>query len=271
MKSEGNPIIETHSKRIAIGMQALSDDYGLRQIPWTARIDITTERTDTQALNHQQKIQAMITQNPITGRARKKLGNVYARTLYGKNVLQTCPPPRKGKETIQQKKAMSIFAQVSQMSNQVSASLLNQIYYSAPIGRNRRQQFNKDLSTGEIKVDGEWTFSPEQIQRIGSNPIVTTEGKSFTLASTQLVIPISEISVTQSAIVNETPLILLICPQKNCCLSMLQYTELQQDIIRLTNIPSYLMNQDVFLMFLWKANVGTEANPILTFGRYERI
>lgn len=212
----------------------------------------------------------MITQNTIIGHAKKKLGGLYARTLYGKNIIQSCPPPNKEKLAPSQKAAQSAFGRVSLLSNQVPASLLNQIYYSAPIGRSRRQQWNKNLMKGLSKIDGSWTFQPNLIEILGSNPKVSEEAYNLILPSTQVEIPISDLSAVNNAITTETPCIILISPEPNICISLLPYTSIVSDNIVLQNLSTTLVEKNCWLFPLWKVNIGTQQTPIYTYGRYEK-
>lgn len=212
----------------------------------------------------------MITQNPITGKARKKLGGVYMRTLYGKNVVQTCPPSKKGKLTKTQVESAKGFALVSLLSAQLSASILNQIYYTAPTGRNRRQQWCKDLMTGRYKDDEDWLYNPALIRKLGSNPKVTELGINLTLASTQVEIPISNFSSTSNAILTEPPCIILICVEEVVCISLLDYTLIVGTNIVLQNLSQNLVGKECWLFPLWKTNIGTQTNPIYCYGRFEK-
>lgn len=212
----------------------------------------------------------MITQNPITGKARRRLGNIYARTLYGKNVIQTCPPPRKGKETEALRKVNNLFKAVANMANQLSASLLNQIYYTPPTGRNRRQQFFKDLAQGEYLDDNQWKFNPSLIERIGNNPIVSSDCLQIELLSNRVEISSSELSSTEIALQNEIPLLILICFDTQTCMSCLQYTQIETSTIVLQELPSRLIGKEVSIFPLWKTNIGTQANPIITWGGYRK-
>lgn len=212
----------------------------------------------------------MLTQNPLIGRAKKKLGNIYARTLYGKNVIQTCPPPTKGKQTPNQIAASSRFGWLSRLSNQVSASLLNQIYYQAPIGRSRRMQWMKDLASGMTQAGESWQFLPQNIVSLGSNLKVSETAFNCVLASTQLNIPIADLSAVGSAITTETPLLILICPEADICISLLPYTTLQNEQISLNNLSSTLIGKESYIFPLWKTNIGTQATPVITFGSYQK-
>lgn len=211
----------------------------------------------------------MITQNPITGKARKKLGGVYARTLYGKNVLQTCPPSRKGHQTKAEMEASRGFAFVSLLSSQLSSSILNDIYYTPPTGRNRRQQWCKDLMTGRYKENTSWNYNPNIIKKLGGNPIVTESAITLTPMSNQVVIPISNLSTINNAITTEPPCIILICVQKCVCVSLEHCTTLENNQITISNLSSTLIGQECWLVPLWKTNIGTQQNPIICYGRYE--
>lgn len=211
----------------------------------------------------------MITQNPITGKARKKLGTLYARTLYGKNIIQQCPPSRKGKQTAAEMEASSGFGFVSLLSAQLSASLLNQIYYAPPTGRNRRQQWCKDLMTGRIKDGAKWNYNPNLIRKLGGNPKVSESAISLTPASTEVVIPLSNFSAVDNAITTEPPCIILICVEACVCISLLDYTTIVGDNIVLQNLSSTLVGKECCLFPLWQTNIGTQQNPIICYGRYE--
>jgi len=212
----------------------------------------------------------MITQNPITGKARKKLGALYARTLYGKNVIQQCPPSRKGKQTKAEQEASRGFGFVSLLSAQISASMLNQIYYAPPTGRNRRQQWCKDLMTGRFKDSDKWEYYPGYIHKLGGNPKVTEQGICLTLTSTEVVIPLSSFNAVNNAITTEPPCIILICVEASICISLLDYTSIVNDNIVLQNISSTVVGKECWLFPLWQTNIGTQQNPIICFGRFEK-
>lgn len=212
----------------------------------------------------------MITQNPIIGKARKKLGAIYARTLYGKNVLQSCPPSTKGKEAPSQLAAQKSFAVVARLSNQLSASLLNNLYYSPPSGRNRRQQWCRDLAKGCVKVDGVWTYQPGLIQRLGGNPKVSQEAISLTVTSKRVEIPISSLSAVNNAIVSEPPCIILIDVADLICISLLDYTTIENETIVLQNLSTTLIGKECWLFPLWLTNIGTQQNPIYQYGSYQK-
>lgn len=212
----------------------------------------------------------MITQNPITGKAHKKLGAVYARTLYGKNVIQQCPPSRKGKQTAAEVEASRGFGFVSLMSAQISTSMLNQIYYAPPTGRNRRQQWCKDLMTGRIKDGDKWDYNPDLIRKLGGNPKVSELAISLTPASTEVVIPLSSFSAVNNAITTEPPCIILICIEECICISLLDYTSIEGNNIVLQNLSSTIIGKECWLFPLWQTNIGTQQNPIICYGRFEK-
>lgn len=212
----------------------------------------------------------MITQNPIIGRARKKLAGVYARTLYGKNILQSCPPPHNGKKTENQAAAWNSFGQLSKMSNQLSASLLNSIYYAAPIGRSRRGQWCKDLATGMQKSAQGWIFDPAMIEILGGNPKVAETAFSLIPTLTRFEINVSSLSAVGNAVTTEIPCLILICPTKNICIDLLPYTTLNDGVLTVEPISTTLLNEECFIFPLWRVNVGTQANPIWAFGSYQK-
>lgn len=212
----------------------------------------------------------MITQNPITGKSRKKLGALYARTLYGKNVIQQCPPSRKGKQTKAEQEASRGFGFVSLLSAQLSASILNQIYYAPPTGRNRRQQWCKDLMTGRYKEDDQWNYNPALIRKLGGNPKVSESAISLTPASTEVIIPLSSFSAVNNAITTEPPCIILICVEACICISLLEYTSIVENNIILQNLSTTLVGKQCWLFPLWQTNIGTQQNPIICYGRFEK-
>ena len=212
----------------------------------------------------------MITQNPIIGKAKKKLAGIYARTLYGKNVLQSCPPPNKGKLAPSQIAAQSAFGFVSKLSNQLSQSLLNQIYYTTPVGRNRRQTWCKQLLSGNLKTDNGWQYQPQMIERLGTNSVVSQQYLALTPHSTSVEIDLNNLNALPNAIKNEPPCIILIDVEDCICISLLDYTTIDENNVYLENLSSTLIGKECFLFPLWKVNIGTEQNPIITYGSYQR-
>lgn len=213
----------------------------------------------------------MITQNPIIGRARKKLGAVYSRTLYGKNVLQTCPPPTKGHQTQGQLAVCNAFGKLSQLSNQIDTSLLNSIYYAAPQGRSRRAEWCRQLGKGLKKTVNGWDFDPNMISILGSNSKVSETALTLNVASTKLSIPFSQLSAVGSAILTEIPCLILIDPTDNICISLLGCTKIEGENIVINNLSSTLIDKDVWIFPLWAVNVGTAKNPVLAYGSFQKM
>ena len=213
----------------------------------------------------------MITQNPIIGRARKRIGGIYARTLYGKNVLQSCPPPTKGHQTKGQVAVCNAFGLLSKMSNQVTASLLNFIYYAAPVGRSRRAQWCKDLGTGMVKDSQEWVFDPSLIEILGGNPKVAETAFSLVPTSTRFEISVSSLSAVGNADINQVPCLILVCPSKNICIDLLPYTSLSDGTLTVEPNSTTLLNEECLIFPLWRVNMGTQANPIWVYGSFQKV
>lgn len=210
----------------------------------------------------------MITQNPIIGKAKKKMGNTYARVLYGMNIIQTCPPPTKGRQAASQVASSKAFGYISKLSAQLEPSLLNSIYYSAPIGRSRRAEWCKQLAKGMVKNSQIWQFDPSLIPQLGSNVQVSDTALVLTPASTQVEIQVSELSSMGSAILDEAPLLICICPSKTMCISLLPWTSIEGQTLTLSNISTTLVGAECYLYPLWKVNIGTQQTPIYTYGSY---
>lgn len=210
----------------------------------------------------------MITQNPIIGRARKKLGNVYARTLYGKNVLQSCPPPTRGHQTNGQVSVCTNFGRMSLLSNQVSASLLNIIYYSRPTDRSRRAEWMKQLMTGVTKENDQWIFDPGRIERLGSNAAVTEHVFTMTPTQRDFSIAITELSAIGNADTSKLPCIILICPSADICIDLLSYTTIDGENLAISNLLPTLIGMQCYIFPLWQVNIGTEQTPVWTYGSF---
>lgn len=210
----------------------------------------------------------MITQNPIIGQAKKKLSGIYARTLYGKNVIQSCPPPTKGKQKPSQIASSTMFGQLSRLSKQVEASLLNYIYYSTPVGRSRRAEWCRQLAAGMRKEGAEWIFDPSLIQRLGGNPIVTAEPLIYTPTATSFRISKTDFSAINNAQLDKTPCLILICVDTKQCISLLPWTSIDEENVILTNVSTTFQNHSCYIFPLWQVNVGSLNNPIYTYGSY---
>lgn len=218
----------------------------------------------------QLKEHEMITQNPITGRSRGRLANVYARTLYGKNVLQSCPPPTKGHQHPNQVKACTAFGYVSKLSNQISASVLNYLYYLQPQGRSRRQQWCKDLAKGMTKNGTEFAFDPSMIETLGGNAKVTETPVILTPEANQIQFSVDQLSVIGNVDTTLIPCVLMICPSEQICIDLLSFTTIDAGTITINPLSSTVIGKQCWFYFLWQINVGTQLTTIMSYGSYRK-
>ena len=210
----------------------------------------------------------MITQNPIIGSAKRKIGHVYARTMYGKNILQTCPPPTKGHQTANQVNTGKAFGRLSLLSNQVNASLLNSIYYNAPTNHSRRAEWLHQLAAGYYKEQNEWQYDPSRITALGSNKVVTKAIFPMTPPALYFSMEKSFFNKTTNAVDSRIPCVILICPETNQCISLLPWTSLDGDYIVFNNLSPTFLGKQCYLFPLWQCNVGTLLNPIYAYGSF---
>lgn len=210
----------------------------------------------------------MITQNPIIGSAKRKIGHVYARSMYGKNILQTCPPLTKGRQTANQINTGKAFGKLSLLSNQVSASLLNSIYYNAPANHSRRAEWLHQLAAGYFKEQNEWQYDPTRITALGSNKVVTKEIFPMTPPASYFSMEKSFFNKTTNAVDSRVPCVILICPETNQCISLLPWTTLDGDYIVFDNLSPTFIGKQCYLFPLWQCNVGTLLNPIYAYGSF---
>lgn len=213
----------------------------------------------------------MITQNPITGRSRKKLAGVYARTLWGMNIIQSCPGPSKVPPSAALKSSRTTFGHVMMMANQVDAWLLTQIYYTAPVGRSRRHLLSKQLFAGVVRNNGEITYNLEAISQLGTNPVSTTIGLIYTIPAKSFTLPKSSFPYTTAADTSKQPCVFAISYDLGLCVPLLSYTELVGDDISFTNISDTFIGQRVLLLCLWQVNIGTTQTPVWQFGRFQLV
>ena len=212
----------------------------------------------------------MITQNPITGRSRKKLSGVYARTLYGKNVIQSCPSRSSKPPTAALRENRSLFGLVTAMANQIPQGLLNSIYYSAPTGRSRRHVLAHQLFTGVTREDGVRSFSTGGLQELGTNTLVLLEPVILTPSDVTFNIDVADLDLTVAAHADRVPLIIAVSYTLCVCASLKSYTSLSNGVITVTPIPSTWVGQQLFLYPLFDVNVGTSNNPIYAPGSFNR-
>ena len=210
----------------------------------------------------------MITQNPIVGKARKKLSGIYSRNLFGMNILQSCPPSKKGKLQPSQVKTATLFGFMSKMSNQVPASLLNSLFYQAPIGRSRRAEWMQQLMKGTVKDGNDWIFSPALLPRLGGNAAVTEEPMSIVPTQNHLRFHVDDFSHLSRADVTKQPCLILICADSGQCISLQPWLSMEGEEIVLSNLSPTFLNHECLLYCLWQYNAGTQQTPIYTFGAY---
>lgn len=210
----------------------------------------------------------MITQNPIIGRARKKVSGIYARTLYGKNILQSCPTPSNKPPTPAQLENRKMFSAITQMASMLPDTLLNQIYYTAPVGRSRRQMLAKQLFTGVSRESGYPVFDAESISEIGTNPVVSDQPMVVTFTQTSSSLLLDEVPRLPTAIVDEVPLIIACEPSIFLFSSLLPYTTISGNNLVLSNLSESFLNNTLVLFFLWKTDISQTSTPNIVFGSY---
>lgn len=211
----------------------------------------------------------MITQNPLTGRSRKKLAGVYARTLWGQNVIQSCPGPSHTPPSQALKDSRAAFARVMQMANMVPASLLFSFYYTAPIGRSRRHVLASQLYAGIQRVDKIISYQPHNIQQLGTNPVSSTDKLQFTVPGKSFQLPKSSFPSTNIAFTDRVPCIFAVSFGLRLCVPLVDYTQIDGDNLIFSNISDSFIGHDVLLICLWQINIGTSATPIWVYGRYQ--
>lgn len=211
----------------------------------------------------------MITQNPITGRSRKKLAGVYARTLWGQNIIQSCPGPSNTPPTKALKDSRAAFALVMQMANMVPSQLLPYLFYTAPVGRSRRHVLSSQLYKGVLRNDKQISFDVNAINQLGTNPVATVAGLVYTIHAKSFSIPVSSFSATQLADLTRVPCIFAISYNLRVCVPFYDYTSIDGDNLVFNNISDTFLGQTVLLLPLWQINIGTTSNPIWVLGRYQ--
>ena len=210
----------------------------------------------------------MITQNPIVGRARKKLSGVYARTLYGKNIIQSCPSPSNNPPTKALADSRAAFGHVMAMANMLPKSLLYNMFYNASVGHSRRHAFSSQLMQAVQRGTDGITYDPTAIAEIGSNPVVTTTGLLYTVPGASFTIPISEFQATSIADTTAVPCVIALSYDLGLCVSLLPYTAIVDDNLSFNNISESFFGQKVFMVALWQTNIGTQQTPNMVYGRY---
>lgn len=210
----------------------------------------------------------MITQNPIIGHSKNKIGNVYCRVQYGKNVVQTRPGKRTSPMAPAQAASATAFGLLSKLANQIPASDLNQIYYSRPTDRSRRSEWLKQLAPGMQKVNGVWKYNPANITNLGSNKVVTKQAYVFTPITSNFRISKSLLNSTTNADETKVPCLVLICVDTNQCISLVPWTTLDGDFIAFWDLSPTFLNHECYIFPLWQTNVGTLLNPVYAYGAF---
>ena len=211
----------------------------------------------------------MITQNPIVGRSRKKLAGVYARTLWGKNIIQSLPCASKVPASPALRSSRDAFGIVVRMSHMVPAELLPQIYYTAPTGRSRRAVLTSQLMQGVIRNSTGIVLNETGITQLGTNPISSIHPFRWNAPSANFRLPISSFGATEIADTSRIPLILAISFDLKLCDSWLYCTSIDGNDLVFNNISDTFIDKFVWLFCLWQVNIGTSTTPIWVYGSYE--
>ena len=213
----------------------------------------------------------MITQNSLIGHAKQKLGNVYARTMYGKNILQSCPVYSSTIATDNQKNVRSLFKAVSNMANVLTPSQLNQIYYYSPTGCNRRMLHNKQLQTMLQGKGTERAYDCDNLQKIGTNSVVTNKLYEIAVSTNEITIPISTIQHSESAILDQKPIAIAIDVETPLLYEFSNKISIENGNLIISELGEQYQNRTYKIAFLWKINIGTAQNPIIVNGAFEQL
>lgn len=211
----------------------------------------------------------MITQNPVTGRSKRKLSGVYARTLWGLNIIQSCPKPSTVPPSPALKASRAAFGFVASMANQLQQGLLNQLYYAAPQGKSRRALLSSQLMKAIVRDGGSVSYHPERVTQLGTNITALTEPYIVTPAALTIEINLSDLALTQSALTTNIPLTIALSYGLHVIYNLQPLTTLTEGILTIGPIPSNWLGQELYLYPLFEVNMGTTNNPIYTAGRFE--
>lgn len=211
----------------------------------------------------------MITQNPVIGRGRKKLGGVYARTLYGKNIIQTCPGTQTFKPTKKLTATRNAFGLIMQMANLVDKSYLYNIYYSTPVGHSRRHELASQLFTAVHRDNETVSFDVQALAELGTNPVVTNAGLLYTIQSKEFTIPKSQFNITELADASRVPCIFAVSYELFLIVPLVDYTTMDEDNFNFANVSDSFLGHQVLLIPLWQTNVGTLINPVWQYGGFK--
>lgn len=213
----------------------------------------------------------MITQNPIVGRARKKVAGVYARTLWGKNIIQSCPGSPSSPPTKPLRDSREVFRAVTKMANQVPATILAQIYYSAPVGRSRRHVLTSQLFTGVQRNNFEISYNLENFSALGTNPVTTRAALVYEVSAKNFTIAKSEFDATELADTSRAPLVFAISYDLQLCVPLLSNVSVDGDNLVFSNISDSFLGQSVLFVCLWQVNIGSEPIPVWVYGSFDLI
>ena len=126
------------------------------------------------------------------------------------------------------------------------------------------------LGKGLTKTVNGWEFNPLLLTKLGSNHVVSNEALELTPVSTQVSFGLEQLSCVGNAITSEKPCLILICPEANVCISMLEYTNIEDDVVTLSPLSTTLVNKQCWLFPLWQVNEGTQKNPSYQYGSFEK-
>lgn len=211
----------------------------------------------------------MIVQNPLIGRARKKIGNAYAKTLYNKNVICAKPISYAPTKSPILKANQKAFGKVSLMSMAVDKKDLWKIYYFNPEDRSRRNQFMKDLNRGAVYEPNNPHYDTSRITQIGNGAVVTEDFTTIDLRTGVAVIPIEDVNHTEIALLTERPIVLGFVEEEFKLVDLTPYLTIVNSTYKFQGLRSDWTGKIYKAIFLFKYIYTEMSDDIVINGCYK--
>ena len=139
------------------------------------------------------------------------------------------------------------FRYVTEMANQLPASLLNNLFYSAPVGKSRRSVLISQLMKAVVRNDTEINYNAQLVSALGGNPIALKTPNIVQFTDTNITIQVDDVDVTPVAEISMLPCVIALSYDLHVVYNLLPLSSIENGTVSIGPVPSNWVGNEFYL------------------------